>query len=79
MLHKAFAAKSTQEALPCRIHVFYTDKVCCEPLTEWLHFADLRDGQPDYMVSLVRTMQALGVLVNSVCMELVEPISLLSL
>ena len=39
-------------------------------MTEWLHFADLRDGQPDYMVYLVRTIQALGVLVNSVCMEL---------
>lgn len=54
-----------------RIHaLFHTDKICCEPLTEWLHFADVRDGQPDYMVYLVRTIQALGVLVNSVCMEL---------
>ena len=54
-----------------RIHaVFHTDEGCCEPLTEWLHFADVRDGQPDYMVYLVRTIQALGVLVNSVCMEL---------
>ncbi|KAL3144614.1 hypothetical protein ABBQ32_004336 [Trebouxia sp. C0010 RCD-2024] len=54
-----------------RVHaLFHTNKICCEPLTEWLHFADLRDGQPDYMVYLVRTIQALGVLVNSVCMEL---------
>jgi len=69
--HFHCAEKIAQAVLPCRIHaVFHTDKICCEPLTEWLHFADLRDGQPDYMVYLVRTIQALGVLVNSVCMEL---------
>ena len=70
-LHTACAEKWAQAVLPCRIHaVFHTDKICCDPLTEWLHFADLRDGQPDYMVYLVRIVQALGVLVNSVCMEL---------
>ena len=67
----ACRTKSAQAGLPCRIHaLFHTDKICCEPLTEWLHFADLCDGQPDYMVCLVRTIQALGVLVNSVCVEL---------
>ena len=50
--------------------LFHTDKTYSEPLTEWLHFADLHDGQPDYMVNLVKTIQALGVLVHSVCMEL---------
>lgn len=60
-----------EAVLPCRIHaVFHTDKACCEPLTEWLHFADLRNGQPDYMVYLVKVVQALGVLVKSLCMEL---------
>ena len=41
-----------------------------KPLTEWLHFADLREGQPDYMVYLVRVLQTLGVLVNAVSVEL---------
>ena len=63
--------KNMSAVLPCKVHaLFHTDKICCEPLTEWLHFADLRDGQPDYMVYLVKTIQALGVMVNSVCMEL---------
>lgn len=63
-------AENISAVSPCRVHaLFHTNKICCEPLTEWLHFADLRDGQPDYMVYLVRTIQALGVLVNSVCME----------
>ena len=70
-IHIACRTKSAQAGLPCRIHaLFHTDKICCEPLTEWLHFADLRDGQPEYMVYLVRSIQALGVLVNSVCVEL---------
>ena len=70
-LHTSCAEKNISAVSPCRIHaLFHTDKICCEPLTEWLHFADLRDGQPDYMVYLVRTIQALGVLVTSVCMEL---------
>ena len=43
---------------------FYTDKVCAEPLTEWLHFADLRDSQPWYMLNLVRTVQALCILAD---------------
>ncbi len=69
--HFHCAGGIAQAVLLCRVHaVFHTDKICCEPLTEWLHFADVRDGQPDYMVYLVRTTQALGVLVNSVCMEL---------
>ena len=69
-LHTA-CAEDISAVSPCRVHaLFHTNKICCEPLTEWLHFADLRDGQPDYMVYLVRTIQALRVLVNSVCMEL---------
>ena len=70
-LHTACAEENIRVVLPCRVHaLFHTDKICCEPLTEWLHFANLRDGQPDYMVYLVRTIQALGVLVDSVYMEL---------
>ena len=69
--HLEYSGCREKAVLPCRVHaLFHTDKICCEPLTEWLHFADLRDGQPDYMVYLVRTIQALGVMVNSVCEEL---------
>lgn len=54
-----------------RVHaLFYTDKVCCEPLTPWLHFADLRDAQPSYMLGLVRVVDALAVLCNDLCKEL---------
>ena len=44
-----------------RIHaLFFTDRICCEPLTEWVHFADLHEGQPQYMLYLVRIMHAFG-------------------
>lgn len=56
---------------PCRVHaLFFTDSICCEPLTEWVHFADLRAGQPAYMEYLVRIMHALGVLCDDLCQEL---------
>ena len=70
-LHNQCAASYSPAVLPCRIHAFFfTNKICCEPLTEWRHFADLREAQPEYMLYLVRVVQALGVLVNSVAMEL---------
>ena len=76
-LHTACAEKHFSAVLLCKVRaISHTDKICCEELMERLHFADLHDGQPDYMVYLIRTVQALGVLVNSVCMSLQQLISL---
>ena len=56
----------------CRIHaLFYTDRICCEPLTEWVHFADLRHGQPGYMLYLVRIMDAFGKLCSALSSAMV--------
>ncbi len=57
--------------LCCRVNaLFFTDRICCEPLTEWIHFADLWDGQPAYMEYLVRIMYGLGVLCEDLCKQL---------
>ena len=54
-----------------RIHaLFFTDRICCEPLTEWVHFADLREGQPQYMLYLVRIVYALAELCNNLSVAL---------
>ena len=43
----------------CRLSAaYFTDKICCEPLTPHLHFSDLRDGQPQYMEQLGRFLHA---------------------
>ena len=43
----------------CRLSAaYFTDKICCEPLTPHLHFSDLRDGQPQYMEQLGRFLLA---------------------
>ena len=56
----------------CRIHaLFYTDRICCEPLTEWVHFTDLRHGQPGYMLYLVRIMDAFGKLCSALSSAMV--------
>ena len=42
----------------CRMSaIYFTDKICIEPLTPLLHFPDLRDGQPKYMEQLGRLLQ----------------------
>lgn len=65
--------KTRSSWLACRLHaVFFTDKVCCEPLTELLHFTDVQEGQPDYMVKLVSTIQALGFW-STPCVERLKP------
>ena len=50
--------------------MFFTDRVCCEPLTEWVHFADLRDGQPGYMLYLVRIVHAFGELCSALSLAM---------
>ena len=40
--HLEYSGCREKAVLPCRVHaLFHTDKICCEPLTEWLPFADL--------------------------------------
>ena len=55
----------------CRIHaLFFTDRICCEPLTEWVHFADLREGQPGYMLYLVRIVHAFAELCSNLSLAM---------
>ena len=44
--------------------------MCAEPLTPWLHFADLVAAQPKYMEHLVRVVHSLGVLLGDLSNEL---------
>jgi len=45
-----------------RVHaLYYTDKICCEPLTAMLHFSDLRYVVPLYTETMMRTLKALMV------------------
>ena len=49
----------------CRLSALYfTNKICIEPLTPLLHFSDLRDGQPQYMERLGRFLQAFATAVK---------------
>ena len=44
---------------PSRIHALYfTDKVCSQPLTPALHLSDLRSSVPGYTEQLARTLKA---------------------
>ena len=60
-----------QLCVACRVHaLFFTNKICCEPLTEWVHFADLRGGQEDYMMYLCRIMHSLSQMLDELSTEL---------
>jgi len=48
----------------------FTDRVCCEPLTPYMYFADLRVAQPEYMERLMAMLKALAALADDVCNEL---------
>ena len=50
--------------------MFFTDRICCEPLTEWVHFADLRDGQPGSMLYLIRIVHAFGELCSKLTLAM---------
>lgn len=50
--------------------LYFTDKVCCEPLTPYMHFANLRLAQPEYMERLIAMLQALAALADDVCNEM---------
>ncbi|EIE24452.1 hypothetical protein COCSUDRAFT_61877 [Coccomyxa subellipsoidea C-169] len=53
-----------------RVHILYfTDRVSCEPLTPWLHFADLRVAQPQYMEYLMGVLQAVAECADDLCDE----------
>ncbi|KAK9805569.1 hypothetical protein WJX72_005689 [[Myrmecia] bisecta] len=66
----AYYAKQLVFGHGFRVHaLFFTDRVCCEPLTEWVHFADLRTAQPCYMEYLLRILGALAVCLDEICSD----------
>ena len=45
--------------LCCRVHaIYYTDKICSEPLTPAFHLSDLRSSVPGYTELVARALKA---------------------
>lgn len=45
--------------------MYFTDRLCLEPLTSYLHLQDVREGQPQYSLKVLRTLQAFAMAVRS--------------
>ena len=42
------------------VALYFTDSLCMEPLTSYLHLHDVRWGQPQYCMEVMRALQAFG-------------------
>ena len=40
------------------VALYFTDALCMEPLTSFLHLHDVRGGQPQYSMEVMRALQA---------------------
>ncbi|KAK9804499.1 hypothetical protein WJX73_000025 [Symbiochloris irregularis] len=47
------------------VAIYYTDRLCLEPLTSYLHLQDVRAGQPDYSLHVMRNLVAFAKAVES--------------
>ena len=47
------------------VALYYTDRLCLEPLTSYLHLQDVRGGQPHYSLDVMRTLRAFAMAVGS--------------
>ena len=45
--------------------LYYTDRICLEPLTSYMHLQDVRGGQPRYTLEVMRILEAFAAAVRS--------------
>jgi len=46
--------------------LYYTDKICLEPLTPYFHMSDVRDGHLGHMCSAARSLDALVIALDQI-------------